>query len=81
MEPNLGHRALADLEKFVNVVILTQNIDGLHQRAGSTKVLELHGSIIEIKCTVCKFKNKILFKLLIFIGSETLFINYNNFFR
>ena len=59
-EPNLGHRALADLEKFVNVVILTQNIDGLHQRAGSTKVLELHGSIIEIKCTVCKFKNKIL---------------------
>ncbi len=59
-KPNLGHKAIADLEKFVNVVILTQNIDGLHQRAGSTKVVELHGSIIEIKCTVCKFKNKIL---------------------
>lgn len=58
-EPNLGHKAIAELEKFVKVVILTQNIDGLHQRAGSTKVLELHGSIIEIKCTVCKFKNKI----------------------
>ncbi len=59
-EPNLGHKAIAELEKFVHVVILTQNIDGLHQRAGSTKVLELHGSIIEIKCTVCKFKDKIL---------------------
>jgi NAD-dependent deacetylase len=59
-EPNLGHKAIAELENFVEVVILTQNIDGLHQRAGSTKVLELHGSIIEIKCTVCEFKNKIL---------------------
>ena len=59
-EPNLGHNAIAELEKFVKVVTLTQNIDGLHQRAGSTKVLELHGSIIEIKCTVCEFKNKIL---------------------
>lgn len=59
-EPNLGHKAIAELEKFVKVVILTQNIDGLHQRAGSTKVLELHGSIIEIKCIACKFKNKIL---------------------
>ncbi|MBS4044675.1 MAG: NAD-dependent deacylase [Chitinophagaceae bacterium] len=61
-EPNLGHKAIAELEKFVKVVILTQNIDGLHQRAGSTHVLELHGSIIEIKCTVCKFRNKILTK-------------------
>ena len=59
-EPNLGHKAIAELEKFVKVVILTQNIDGLHQRAGSSKVLELHGSIIEIECTICKFKNKIL---------------------
>jgi NAD-dependent deacetylase len=60
VEPNLGHKAIVELEKFVKVVTLTQNIDGLHQRAGSTKVLELHGSIIEIKCTVCEFKNKIL---------------------
>ena len=35
--------------------MLTQNIDGLHQRSGSTNVLELHGSIIRIKCTVCNF--------------------------
>ena len=60
VEPNLGHTAIAELEKFVKVVVLTQNIDGLHQRAGSTEVLELHGSIVKIKCTVCDFKNEIL---------------------
>ena len=59
-EPNLGHKAIAELEKFVQVVVLTQNIDGLHHRAGSSEVLELHGSIIEIKCTNCDFKSKIL---------------------
>ena len=59
-EPNSGHKAIAELEKFVDVVILTQNIDGLHQRAGSSKVLELHGSIIKIKCTVCDFRDEII---------------------
>jgi len=59
-EPNLGHKAIAELEKFVQVIVLTQNIDGLHQRAGSSDVLELHGSIIKIKCTVCDFKSGIL---------------------
>lgn len=58
-EPNLGHNAIAELEKFVKVIVLTQNIDGLHQRAGSTEVLELHGSIIKIKCTSCDFKDDI----------------------
>ncbi len=57
--PNSGHKAIADLEKFKQVSILTQNIDGLHQRAGSSNVYELHGSIITIKCTVCDFKDKI----------------------
>ena len=57
--PNNGHKAIAELENFVNVVVLTQNIDGLHQRAGSSKVLELHGSIVKIKCTVCDFKDEI----------------------
>lgn len=60
VEPNLGHKAIAELEKFVKVVVLTQNIDGLHQRAGSTEVLELHGNIVKIKCTVCDFKSEIL---------------------
>jgi NAD-dependent deacetylase len=58
-QPNLGHTAIAQLEKYKEIVVLTQNIDGLHQRAGSTNVLELHGSIIRIKCTVCNFKDEI----------------------
>jgi NAD-dependent deacetylase len=58
--PNLGHTAIAKLEKYKQVSVLTQNIDGLHQRAGSTHVYELHGSIITIKCTVCDFKDKIV---------------------
>ena len=41
-------------------MVLTQNIDGLHQKAGSSKVLELHGSIIKIKCTVCDFRDEVM---------------------
>ena len=58
-EPNYGHKSIAELEKFYKVTVLTQNIDGLHQRAGSSVVLELHGSIIRIKCTVCDFQENI----------------------
>ena len=57
--PNDGHKAIAELEKYAEVVVLTQNIDGLHQRGGSTRVLELHGSIIKIKCTVCDYNEEI----------------------
>ncbi|MDH2908384.1 MAG: NAD-dependent deacylase [Candidatus Nitrosotalea sp.] len=57
--PNPGHVAIAELEKHKQISVLTQNIDGLHQRAGSSSVYELHGSIITIKCTVCDFKDKI----------------------
>jgi NAD-dependent deacetylase len=58
--PNQGHKAIAELEKYAKVMVLTQNIDGLHQKAGSTEVLELHGSIIKIKCSVCDFRDEIL---------------------
>jgi NAD-dependent deacetylase len=58
-EPNLGHKAIAELEKFSEVIVLTQNIDGFHQKAGSSQVLELHGSIVKIKCTVCDYKDEI----------------------
>jgi NAD-dependent deacetylase len=58
-KPNAGHTTIANLEKYKQVRVLTQNIDGLHQRAGSSQVYELHGSIITIKCTVCDFKEKI----------------------
>lgn len=62
--PNPGHIAIAEFEKYKNVTVLTQNIDGLHQRAGSTNVYELHGSIITIKCTVCNFKDTTTFSFL-----------------
>lgn len=56
-EPNPGHFAIAEIAKYKDVAVLTQNIDGLHQRAGSKKVFELHGSIIRIKCTSCQFSD------------------------
>jgi NAD-dependent deacetylase len=59
-QPNKGHIAISELAKYKDVIVLTQNIDGLHQRAGSKKVFELHGSIIRIKCTVCDFKGDII---------------------
>lgn len=53
-EPNAAHLALADLEKAGKVkAVITQNIDGLHQKAGSRNVLELHGSIHRNYCSNC----------------------------
>ena len=57
-QPNAGHKAIADLEKYAEISVLTQNIDGLHQRAGSSSVFELHGSIIRIKCIGCDYKEE-----------------------
>lgn len=49
--PNAGHIAIAELEQVLpRVVVVTQNIDGLHQRAGSSEVIELHGSMHRFKC-------------------------------
>jgi NAD-dependent deacetylase len=54
VEPNPGHYALADMEKlFQGFAVITQNIDNLHQRAGSTKVYELHGNIERNYCIKC----------------------------
>jgi NAD-dependent deacetylase len=53
-EPNDAHRALVSLERDGRLVsVLTQNIDGLHQRAGSVSVLELHGSMRDTVCLTC----------------------------
>jgi NAD-dependent deacetylase len=50
-EPNPGHRAIADLERLIpGTTVVTQNIDGLHQRAGSSDVVELHGTMQSFKC-------------------------------
>ena len=51
-EPNAGHRALVELASRVSrLTLITQNVDGLHQRAGSRGVIELHGSILRARCT------------------------------
>ena len=52
-EPNAAHKWFADLEKDHDVTIVTQNIDGLHEKAGSTKVLNLHGTVHENYCVRC----------------------------
>lgn len=44
-EPNAGHRAIAALEAAYEVVVITQNVDGLHERAGSTQVIHVHGEL------------------------------------
>lgn len=51
-QPNAAHFALASLEKQFNVNIITQNIDDLHERAGSSQVLHLHGEILKAQCSV-----------------------------
>jgi NAD-dependent deacetylase len=52
-EPNPGHCALAELSRHVpRLTLVTQNVDGLHERAGSTGVLEYHGNILRDRCTV-----------------------------
>ena len=61
VQPNPGHRALDALEeRFAHspggdaFTLLTQNVDGLHQTAGSRRVLELHGSLRRVRCTGCQ---------------------------
>lgn len=58
-EPNITHIKLAELEKKGKLkAVITQNIDGLHQKAGSKNVLELHGSVLRNNCMECnKFYN------------------------
>ncbi|RED93360.1 SIR2 family NAD-dependent protein deacylase [Marinoscillum furvescens] len=50
-KPNAGHLALADLEKYFEVHIITQNIDNLHEKAGSFNVLHLHGELFKSQCS------------------------------
>ena len=55
VEPNAGHLALAAFERSLpqgsNFLLVTQNVDGLHRRAGSRNVVELHGSLLRSRCT------------------------------
>ena len=51
-KPNAAHKGLAQLEKKFNVTVITQNIDNLHERAGSTNVVHLHGEITKSRSTI-----------------------------
>lgn len=53
-KPNPGHYALAELERMgILKAVLTQNVDGLHEKAGSRRVLEYHGSVFKLRCPAC----------------------------
>ncbi len=51
VQPNLGHQILAELEAHFDVFIITQNVDDLHERAGSKNVLHLHGELLKVRST------------------------------
>ena len=51
VKPNQGHIVLAELENDFDVYIITQNVDNLHEQAGSTKVLHLHGELLKVRST------------------------------
>ncbi len=53
VEPNAGHRAVAAWQDYADVHVVTQNVDNLHERAGSTHVHHLHGSLFEFRCDAC----------------------------
>ncbi|MCJ7663254.1 MAG: NAD-dependent deacylase [Desulfobacterales bacterium] len=50
-EPNPGHRAIAEMEQiFPHFSLITQNVDGLHRRAGTTRLIEIHGNLWQLRC-------------------------------
>lgn len=48
-EPNFAHKTLVELEKYFDVYVITQNVDDLHERAGSSHVLHLHGELMKMR--------------------------------
>jgi len=52
VQPNRGHEILVELEEYLNVTVVTQNVDNLHERAGSSHVIHLHGSLFESRSTL-----------------------------
>jgi NAD-dependent deacetylase len=55
-QPNVAHQIIAELEQHVNVQVITQNVDDLHERAGSTQVLHLHGELFSMRTETEPFK-------------------------
>jgi NAD-dependent deacetylase len=58
--PNLAHRTIAGLEsETASVTVFTQNVDGLHDAAGSSRVIEIHGNLHRLRCTRCNFATRV----------------------
>jgi NAD-dependent deacetylase len=83
-QPNPAHTALAEFEQagYQNTII-TQNIDGLHQKAGSTQVVEMHGTLRTLSCTQCykKFPSEEFLKPFIENGTRPHCINCNGLLK
>jgi NAD-dependent deacetylase len=56
VHPNEGHKALLSLEEKYDVTIITQNVDNLHERAGSSKIVHLHGELVKSRSTKSPYK-------------------------
>ena len=60
VRPNAAHLAIAELEQWIpQVLVFTQNIDGLHRKANSSQVIEIHGNLQELICTECDFQERV----------------------
>ncbi len=57
--PNVGHRRIAQLEERAEVWVLTQNVDGLHRAAGSSRIIDIHGDVRELLCTACDHRRTV----------------------
>lgn len=58
--PNLAHEVIAQLERLIpEVIVYTQNVDGLHRAAGSHEVIEIHGDLHNLHCTRCRFHTRV----------------------
>jgi len=58
-QPNAGHEVIARLGERFDVIVLTQNVDGLHHRAGSTDVIDIHGDVRVLHCTTCPHRRRV----------------------
>ncbi len=82
-QPNPAHKALAELEKLgILACVITQNIDGLHQKAGSKNVIEFHGSVLKLRCIKCNTRfDKVIFESIIEVGDVPKCKKCDNFLK
>jgi len=59
-EPNAGHHAIASMEGHFEVCVLTQNVDGLHRKAGSSNIIDIHGDVHTLHCVKCLYQSVVV---------------------